>query len=118
MVRIRMQRVGRRHVPFFRINAIEKQVKRDGRVLENLGWYSPDATDPAKQLVLNEERIKHWLAHGAQPSDTMMDILASRNLVNAEQWKGVRAARAKARQEHAAALAARPPENKKDAKKA
>lgn len=118
MVRIRMQRVGRRHVPFFRINATEKQVKRDGKVLENLGWYNPDASDPAKQLMLNEERIKHWLSRGAQPSDTMMDILASRNLVNAEQWKAVRAARAKARQDRAAELAARPAETKKDAKKA
>lgn len=118
MVRIRMQRVGRRHVPFFRINAMEKQVKRDGKVLENLGWYNPDASDPAKQLMLNEERVKHWLAQGAQPSDTMMDILAGKNLVNAEAWKAVRATRAKARQEHAAKLAAIPAPKKKDEKKA
>ena len=117
MVRIRMQRVGRRHVPFFRINAMEKQVKRDGKVLENLGWYHPAATDPTKQLVLNEERVKHWLAQGAQPSDTMMDILASKNLVNAEAWKAVRATRAKARQEQAAKVAAMPAA-KKDEKKA
>ena len=45
MVRLRMQRGGRRHVNYFRINAIEKRVKRDGQVLENLGWYNPQAKD-------------------------------------------------------------------------
>ena len=49
MVRIRLQRGGRRHVNYFRINAIEKRVKRDGAVLENLGWYNPQAKDKAKQ---------------------------------------------------------------------
>ncbi len=114
MVRIRMQRVGRRHVPFFRINAIDKQIKRDGKVLENLGWYNPSAKDESKQLLLNDERVKHWLAMGARPSDTMMDILSKRNLVDAAAWKAVRDTRAKARQEHAAKLAAAP---KKDDKK-
>lgn len=115
MVRIRMQRVGRRHVPFYRINAIDKQIKRDGKVLENLGWYNPTARDESKQLLLNDERVKHWLALGARPSDTMMDILAKRNLVDAAAWKAVRDGRAKARQEHAAKLAAAPakPEAKK-----
>lgn len=108
MVRIRMQRVGRRHVPFYRINAIDKQVKRDGKVLENLGWYNPCAKDESKQLLLNDERVKHWLAMGAQPSDTMMDILAKRNLVDAAAWKAVRERNAKARQEQAAKVAAAP----------
>ena len=120
MVRIRMNRMGRRHVPFFRINAIEKQVKRDGKVLENLGWYNPTAKDESKQLLLNDERVKFWLEKGAQPSDTMMDILAKRNLVDAAAWKTVRETRAKARQVHAAATAAAAaaaPPPKKDVKK-
>lgn len=108
MVRIRMNRMGRRHVPFFRINAIEKQVKRDGRVLESLGWYNPTAKDESKQLLLDEERVKFWLAQGAQPSDTMMDILAKRNLVDAEAWKAVRNAQAEARKARAATIAANP----------
>jgi small subunit ribosomal protein S16 len=117
VVRIRMNRQGRRHVPFFRINAIEKQVKRDGKVLENLGWYNPGAKDESKQLLLNEERVKFWLAKGAQPSDSMMDILAKRNLVDAAAWKAVRSRQAEARKARAAALAAAPAA-KKDAKKA
>ncbi|MBY0262260.1 MAG: 30S ribosomal protein S16, partial [Phycisphaerales bacterium] len=52
LVRIRMQRMGRRHLSYYRINAVEKRVKRDGKVLENLGWYSPQAKDKNKQLHL------------------------------------------------------------------
>lgn len=97
-----MQRMGRRHLPVYRINAIEKTVKRDGRVLENLGWYNPGVKDASKQLELNDERVKHWLALGAKPSDTMMDILAKRNLVDAAAWKAVRDAKAEARKVTAA----------------
>lgn len=93
VVRIRMQRMGRTHKSFFRINAIEKRVKRDGKVLENLGWYDPNAKDPEKQLVLNDERVKHWLEQGAQATDTVKDILAKRNLIDAEAWKAERRAR-------------------------
>lgn len=81
MVRIRMQRLGRTHRPFYRIAAAEKRVKRDGKVLENLGWYNPIEKDPEKQLMLHEERIQYWLSVGAQPSDTMMDILGNRELL-------------------------------------
>lgn len=81
MVRIRMQRLGRTHRPFYRIAAAEKRVKRDGKVLENLGWYNPIEKDPEKQLKLNDDRIKYWLSVGAQPSDTMMDILGNRELL-------------------------------------
>lgn len=81
MVRIRMQRLGRTHRPFYRIAAAEKRVKRDGKVLENLGWYNPIEKDPEKQIKLESERIKYWLSVGAQPSDTMMDILGNRDLL-------------------------------------
>lgn len=114
MVRIRMKRMGRRHVPFFRINAIEKTTKRDGKVLENLGWYNPTAKEEGKQLFLNEDRVKHWLSKGAQPSDTMMDVLVKRNLIDGTEWKAVRARQAEARKAQAAIMAANPP---KDAKK-
>lgn len=93
MVRIRLKRMGRRHRPFYRINAIEKRNQRDGKVIEQLGWYDPIAKDPAKQLSLNEERVKDWISRGAQPSDTVMDILAKRNIVDADAWKAERASR-------------------------
>ena len=93
MVRIRLKRLGRRHRPFYRINAIEKRNQRDGVVLENLGWYDPMARDTDKQLSLKVERIKHWLSQGAQPSDTMNDILAQEGIINADAWQAKRTRR-------------------------
>jgi small subunit ribosomal protein S16 len=74
-VKIRMTRMGRRHRPFFRINAIESRTPRDGRILEKLGHYDPIEKDPAKQIVLNVDRVKYWLEKGAVPSDTVSQIL-------------------------------------------
>jgi small subunit ribosomal protein S16 len=74
-VKIRMTRMGRRHRPFFRISAIESRAPRDGQVLEKLGHYDPIEKDPAKQLVLDKERVQYWLTKGAVPSDTVGQIL-------------------------------------------
>ena len=79
--------MGRRNRPFFRINAIEKRTKRDGKIIEKLGWYDPIEKNPEKAMKLDIERIKYWLSVGAQPSDTMNDILVTtiRAMVRAEQ---------------------------------
>lgn len=107
MVRIRMSRLGRKHRPFFRINAVEKRTPRDGKILEALGWYDPMARGDAKAVQLNSERIKHWLSMGAQPSDTVNDLLAKHGLIDAEAWKKVRRNRsAKKIKDQAAAKAA------------
>jgi len=74
-VKLRMTRMGRRHRPFFRINAIESRNPRDGRILEKLGHYDPIEKDPAKQIVLDKERARYWLDKGAVPSDTVSEIL-------------------------------------------
>ncbi len=74
-VKIRMTRIGRRHRPFFRINAVESREPRDGKILEKLGHYDPIEKDKEKQIVLNTERVKHWLDKGAIPSDTVSEIL-------------------------------------------
>lgn len=97
MVRIRLQRLGRPHRPFYRINAVDQRTKRDGKFIEEVGWYDPMVKDPSKQLSLNAERIKHWLSVGAQPSDTVADMLVRNNLLpNADAWRARRAARAEA----------------------
>ncbi|MDD5458201.1 MAG: 30S ribosomal protein S16 [Phycisphaerae bacterium] len=75
-VKLRMTRMGRRHRPFFRINAIDSRTPRDGRILEKLGHYDPIEKDKAKQIVLDIERAQFWLDQGAIPSDTVSDILA------------------------------------------
>lgn len=111
MVRIRLSRHGRHNRPFYRINAVDKRVRRNGSVIENLGWYDPCAPDESKQLHLDEERVKYWIGVGAQPSETVMDFLAKRNLVKTERWE----ARRKHRREVVAArAAAAPAADKKD----
>jgi small subunit ribosomal protein S16 len=74
-VKLRMARMGRRHRPFFRINAIDSRKPRDGRILEKLGHYDPIEKDKNKQVVLNLERVQYWLDKGAIPSDTVSQIL-------------------------------------------
>ena len=74
MVVLRLKRMGRRHRPFYRINAMEKRAPRDGRVIEKLGWYDPLAPQE-RQISLNVERADYWLSVGAQPSQTVASLL-------------------------------------------
>lgn len=90
MVRIRLQRLGRTNRPFYRISAMDKRARRDGRFIEQIGWYDPLAKDVSKQVGLNEERAKYWVSVGAQPSGTVRDILAKRNLVDRAAWESDR----------------------------
>ena len=96
-VKLRMTRMGRRHRPFFRINAIESRKPRDGKILEKLGHYDPIEKDKEKQIVLNLERVKYWLDKGAIPSDSVSEILLRQGLKHkyAEEKKE-RQARARA----------------------
>ena len=85
-----MQRFGRTHRPFYRINAIDQRTRRNGRVLENLGFYNPMEKDADKQIELKVDAIKAWIARGAQPSDTVMDMLGNRDLLEGDmkaQWE-------------------------------
>ncbi|MDX9910461.1 MAG: 30S ribosomal protein S16 [Phycisphaerales bacterium] len=81
MVRLRFQRFGRTHRPFYRLAAVDGRKRRDGAVLENLGWYNPVSKDPAQRLSFNNDRIKHWLSVGAQPSETVRDMLGELDLL-------------------------------------
>ena len=80
-VKLRMKRFGRRNRPFFRINAIDGRAPRDGKVIEELGWYDPTANDPEKQASLRRERVQYWLSVGAQPSETVRDLLKRRGIL-------------------------------------
>lgn len=94
-VKIRMTRIGRRHRPFFRINAIDSRTPRDGRILEKLGHYDPLEKDKTKQIVLNIERIKFWLDKGAIPSDTIADMLRKQGIkTKVAELKAARRAKA------------------------
>lgn len=67
-VRIRMKKLGRKHRPFFRICAMDRRSPRDGRVIEELGYYDPMCKEKDARAVLKAERIDYWLSVGAQPS--------------------------------------------------
>jgi small subunit ribosomal protein S16 len=75
MVRIRLRRVGSRNQPSYRIVAADKESPRDGKFLEILGHYNP-RTEPST-VVVDEERLFHWMSHGAQPSDAVLSALRS-----------------------------------------
>ncbi len=95
MVRLRLKRMGRTHRPFYRLNAVDKRTQRDGKIIENLGWFDPVAKDESKQVELKVDRIKHWLSVGAQPSDTVADLLAKHDIIDPEKRKAERHARVK-----------------------
>ena len=68
-VRIRMKRIGRINRPFYRMCAIDSQVGRDGKVIEELGHYDPMIGEVDARAILKGERIAYWLSVGALPSD-------------------------------------------------
>ena len=74
-VKLRLKRFGRRHRSFFRLNAMDSRSPRDGRVIEQLGWYDPNAEEADKRSSLNRERIEYWLSVGAEPSNTVRQLL-------------------------------------------
>jgi len=75
--------MGRRHRPFYRISAMEMRNPRDGRVLEDLGFYDPISSDEEKQVVIKDEaRIRFWLDKGATPSDTVRNLLGRKGIVS------------------------------------
>ncbi len=79
-VRLRLKKFGRRHRNFFRLGAMDVRSPRDGRVIEELGWYDPGAKEPDKRISLNRERIEHWLKAGARPTDTVADLLREQGI--------------------------------------
>lgn len=68
-VRIRMKKMGRHKRPFFRLCAIDSRCPRDGKVIEELGYYDPMVRDTDARAILKGERIAYWISVGAQPSE-------------------------------------------------
>ena len=84
-VKLRLKRLGRRHRSFFRVNAMDTRSPRDGRVIEELGWYDPNARDPDKQVMLKRDRVEYWLGVGAQPSETVRSLLKRQGIAAASK---------------------------------
>ena len=71
-VRIRLSRVGTNKTPSYRVVAADSRKKRDGRILELLGQYDPRG---AKSFHVNRERVDYWISKGAQPTQTVAELL-------------------------------------------
>jgi small subunit ribosomal protein S16 len=74
-VKLRLKRLGRKNHAFYRLNAIDSRSPRDGRVIEELGFYDPTNKDATKQFVAKLDRCRYWLDTGAIPSETVSSLL-------------------------------------------
>jgi small subunit ribosomal protein S16 len=80
--RIRLRRTGRKKLPIYRIVIADKEAPRDGRFIEVIGTYQPKAED-GKQVTLDADKAKAWLAKGATPTDTVESILKRAGVIAA-----------------------------------
>lgn len=113
MLVIRLQRTGRRNRATFRLVLQEKNQAPKSKALEILGSYNPHMAERKDQVALKEDRIKHWLSMGAQPSNTIHNMLVEFGLLTAAKKRSVQPKRdleaeaaAKAEAEAAAQAAA------------
>jgi len=74
MVKIRLTRIGSKRNPHYRIVVVDSRKKRSSDYIEQLGYYDPRGTTP-EPLRLDSERAAHWLAVGAQPTETVVRLL-------------------------------------------
>ena len=77
MVKIRLQRQGKKKAPFYHIVVADSRCPRDGKIIEQLGTYDP-MTKPAT-IVLNKEKVQEWIKNGAKPTDTVKDLIEKAN---------------------------------------
>ena len=79
MVKLRLTRMGSTKAPFYRIVAMDSRKARDGKYIDQIGYYNP-VSEP-KQIVIDADKAKEWLAKGAQPTDMVMGLLVSQGIV-------------------------------------
>ncbi|ADU20974.1 MULTISPECIES: 30S ribosomal protein S16 [Ruminococcus] len=72
-VKIRLRRMGAKKAPFYRLVVADSRYPRDGRFIEELGYYDP--TKEPSLVKVDDEKVKSWIAKGAQPTDTVKAIL-------------------------------------------
>ena len=73
MVKIRLKRLGAKKAPFYRVVVADGRYPRDGRFIEEIGYYNP-MTNPA-EVKINAEKAQQWIKNGAQPTDTVKALL-------------------------------------------
>ena len=78
-VKIRLRRMGAKKAPFYRVVVADSRYPRDGRFIEEIGYYNP-LTNPA-DIKINAEKANEWLAKGAQPTDTVKALLKKSDIL-------------------------------------
>jgi small subunit ribosomal protein S16 len=81
MVKIRLRRMGAKKAPFYRIVVADARSPRDGRFIEEIGYYDP--TKNPSVVKVERERAEYWMAHGAQPTDTVRSLLRREGILQA-----------------------------------
>ena len=79
-VKMRLRRMGAKKAPFYRVIVADSRSPRDGRFIEEIGYYNP-LTEPA-EIKIDAEKAKKWIANGAQPTDTVKSLLKKSNIVD------------------------------------
>lgn len=78
-VKIRLRRIGAKKAPFYRIVVADSRFPRDGRFIEEIGFYDP--TKSPHVIEVNPEKAKKWILNGAQPTDTVRDLLKAKSIL-------------------------------------
>lgn len=78
-VKIRLRRMGAKKAPFYRIVVADSRSPRDGKFIEEIGYYNP-LTEPV-EVKVNEEKVSQWLSNGAQPTETVKRLLTNAGLI-------------------------------------
>ena len=79
-VKMRLRRMGAKKAPFYRVIVADSRCPRDGRFIEEVGYYNP-LTNPA-DIKIDAEKAKKWLANGAQPTETVKSLLKKSGIVD------------------------------------
>ena len=79
-VKIRLRRMGAKKAPFYRVIVADSRSPRDGRFIEEIGYYNP-LTNPA-EIKIDAEKAKKWLGNGAQPTETVKSLLKKSGIVD------------------------------------
>jgi small subunit ribosomal protein S16 len=84
-VKIRLKRLGAKKAPFYRLVVADSRSPRDGRFIEEIGYYNP-ITEPA-EIKIDEEKALKWLKNGAQPSDTVKNLFKRTGIIDKVEGK-------------------------------
>jgi small subunit ribosomal protein S16 len=78
MLKLRLKRLGKKRYPFYRLVIMENSSRRNGRPIEEVGYYNP----MTKDYKFDSEKIKKWLSYGVKPTDTVLTLLAKAEIIS------------------------------------